>query len=228
MQPCGFSPLWSFLSCMEPANLEHPCPCDAESQRDFIVRSLPWTVFTWEFLVLSVSRRKPAFTLDWISMQPLFKINTSPSSQPSTFPSIHSLVCIRLAAATGLAGHFSHVSPGQHSQARLWSPPRRGERALQWVLDAPQRFSFHWLHLEYLQKDALRWHLIQIQDPLKLGHSTPSSALQMSRSLAHLLYSSKHSPSRCGSSFYVTVCAHYLGLHAEHTTGPMTADGLRV
>lgn len=43
-------------------------------------------------------------------------------------------------------------------------------------------FSLCWLRLENLQTEALRRHPIQIQDPLQLAHSTPSS-LQTSRSL---------------------------------------------
>lgn len=41
---------------------------------------------------------------------------------PAIHHFFHSLICIPLAAATGIAGYFSHVSTQQRSQARPWSP----------------------------------------------------------------------------------------------------------
>lgn len=57
---------------------------------------------------------------------PVFHCNLYQNQYLSFLPAIHhffhSLICIPLAAATGVAGYFRHVSPQQHSQACRWSP----------------------------------------------------------------------------------------------------------
>lgn len=217
MQPRGFSPLLSFLSCMEQVNLEHPCPCDAESQRNFIVHRLPWTVFIWEFLVLSMSRRKPAFTLNWISMQPFSKsIFLLPSSHPPflSFTHLHSV---------GSCNRPSRIFQSCLSQATLsgssLEPPPRWKSSPVSSGSTPEVFfplATPWIPPKGCTQVA----------PYSNPGSTSAGSLHSRLRTSDVkiprspLYRRKRSPSHCGSSFYVTVCAHYLGLHAEHMTRP--------
>lgn len=114
----------------------------------------------------------------------LFKINISPSFQPSTFSFIHSSAfgwqlqqAQQDISIMSLPGNTLRLVPGAPAEVKEPSSEF-------WI--HPRAFLSIGYTLTTSKRDALGWHLIQIQDPLQPGHSTPSSALQMSRSLAHL------------------------------------------